>query len=76
MDHSEHPSAPLTATGWVIALFAALIAAGLMLIQGGQIAAVAVIGLVTFGVFGVLMGRGGVELTPPTHDGDHHGDHH
>ena len=74
MDHSEHPSAPLTIIGWVIALFAALIAAGLTLILGGQGAAV--IGVVTFGVFGVLMGRGGVELTAPTQHDAHHGDHH
>ena len=76
MDHSEHPSAPLTATGWGIALIAALIAAGVTQILGGP---AAVIALVTFGVFGVLMGRGGVELTAPStdlHADAHHGDHH
>ena len=78
MDHTEHPTAALSATGWGIALIAAAIAGGLAMLVGAQTAAVAVVALVSFGVFGVLLGRGGVELgtaTPDDH-GHNHGDHH
>jgi hypothetical protein len=51
-------------------------------IGGAGFWAALTIGAVSFGVFGVLLGAGGVERTAPPdahhsdHHGDHHGDHH
>ena len=75
MDHvrAEH----LMTTGWLIALFGGGIASGLTLMMGATSLAAGIIGLVTFGVFGVLLGKGGVELAPPSdHTHGHHAGHH
>ena len=72
MDHHA-VTEPLSATGWLIALTAGAIAAGLTVMLGATLAAVVVLGVVTFAVFGVLLGKGGVELTDPA---DHSGGHH
>ena len=71
MDHHA-PTEPLMASGWAIALIAGAIAAGLTAVTGANLAAVLVLGVVAFGVFGVLLGKGGVELTEG--DGAHHSD--
>ncbi len=81
MDHHA-PSEPLAASGWVFALIGGAIAAGLTAAMGATMPAVLVVGVVSFGVFGVLLGKGGVELTAGDpaadhHDGGHHsGNHH
>ena len=54
---------------------AGAIAAGLTAVIGASLPAVVVLGVVAFGVFGVLLGKGGVELTDGDHV-DHSGDHH
>lgn len=69
MDHHA-PTDPLLASGWVIALIGGLIAAGLTAVMGAALPAVLVVGVVSFGVFGVLLGKGGVELSDPS--GGHH----
>ncbi len=74
MDHHA-PTEPLLASGWAIALIAGAIAAGLTAVIGASLPAVVVLGVVAFGVFGVLLGKGGVELTDGDHV-DHSGDHH
>lgn len=66
------------AGGWLVAVLAALIAIGLArwLGQIDGFAAV-IVGLVVFGVYAVLLGNGGVELTEARgHDGDDHGHDH
>lgn len=69
MDH-QAPTDPLLASGWAIALIGGAIAAGLTAVMGAALPAVLVLGLVSFGVFGVLLGKGGVELSGPS--GGHH----
>ena len=74
MDHHA-PKEPLLTSGWAIALIGGAIAAGLTAVMGASLAAVLVLGVVSFGVFGVLLGKGGVELTeadPSDHTGGHH----
>lgn len=78
MDHS-YDHAPVdgpTASGWGLAALLGLLAAAASLWLGdlGN-TAVALIGLVTFGVFGVLLGAGGVELTVTEGHGDSHDAH-
>lgn len=67
------------AGGWLVAALAGLIAAALarVLSDVGMTPAV-LVGAVSFGVFGVLLGKGGVELGEVDHvDHDHgHGHHH
>lgn len=67
------------AGGWLVAALAGLIAAALarVLSDVGMTPA-ALVGAVSFGVFGVLLGKGGVELGEVDHgDHDHgHGHHH
>ena len=77
MDHHA-PTEPLMASGWAIALIAGAIAAGLSAVTGANLAAVLVLGVVAFGVFGVLLGKGGVELTEGdgAHSDDQSGNHH
>lgn len=59
--------------GWGIALAAGLGAALLTsAIAGASGSAGFVIGLVSFGVFGVLLGAGGVERRAAAHEADHH----
>ena len=74
MDHHA-PSEPLAASGWVYALIGGAIAAGLTAAIGATLPAVVVLGVVSFGVFGVLLGKGGVERTEGGHD-DAAGGHH
>jgi hypothetical protein len=79
MDHHDHHEAVdgPWAGGWLVALVAGLFAALLARSVGatGMTAAMAV-GAVTFLVFGVLMGNGGVELTLDEGHGDDHGHGH
>lgn len=80
MDHS-HDMAPVDgpwAGGWVIAALAGLFAAWLAKMIGDVgTAPAALAAAVTFGVFGVLLGSGGVELTAAEGHGadDKHGHH-
>ncbi len=74
MDHHA-PTKPLLASGWAYALIGGAVAAGLIAATGASTPAVLVVGVVAFGVFGVLLGKGGVELTEGGHD-DHSGGHH
>ncbi len=75
MDHSHAPVLELKPSGWLVALLAGSLAGGLSAwIGGAGLPASLMTGLVTFGVYGVLLGKGGVELTEPTH-GDHHDTH-
>lgn len=71
------PTKPLLASGWLFASIGGAIAAGLTAVMGASLMAVLVVGLVSFGVFGVLLGKGGVELAEGGHDhgGHHSGDH-
>jgi hypothetical protein len=76
MDHA--PVLELKPAGWLVALLAGAVAAGLTAwTRGAGLPASAIIGLVTFGVFGVLLGKGGVELNAATegHSDHHHGHH-
>lgn len=78
-DHHEH--APVDgpwAGGWLVAAGAGLIAAILARAIGDVSMSPAVlVGLVTFGVFGVLLGSGGVELAEfDDHGGGHGHGHH
>jgi hypothetical protein len=80
MDHShDHASVDGPwAGGWGVAVLAGLIAAGLATWLGGATGSAAgVIGLVAFGVYAVLLGKGGMELTVTAdhghgHDAGHH----
>lgn len=82
MDHAhDHASVDGPwAGGWLVAVVAALIASGLAVWLGdvGGLAMV-IVGLVVFGVYAVLLGNGGVEVTV-TDDhgpaGDDHGHGH
>ena len=80
MDHAHDHDAVdgPWAGGWLVAVLAALIAVGLARWLGGMDGLAAVIvGLVVFGVYAVLLGNGGVELTEAHgHDGDDHGHGH
>lgn len=78
MDHA-HDQDPVDgpwAGGWLVAVVAALIAVALARWLGeiGGFAAV-IVGLVVFGVYAVLLGNGGVELTK-AHGDDHAGHDH
>ncbi len=78
MDHShEHASVDGPwAGGWVAALLAGLLTVGLMAsFSDVGLFAMSVAGAVVFGVFGVLLGAGGVELTVTSSHGAGHGDH-
>lgn len=80
MDHSHDQVAVvgLSAGGWGIAAVAGAIAAGLAVWLGAATGAAAgVIGLVTFGVYAVLLGKGCMEMTVTAdhghgHDHGHH----
>lgn len=62
------------AGGWLVAVAAALIAAGLAVWLGevGGFAMV-IVGLLVFAVYAVLLGNGGLELTVVDGHGDDHG---
>lgn len=68
------------AGGWLVAALSGLIAAALArVLSDVGVTPAALVGAVTFGVFGVLLGKGGVELGAVDHgDHDHHdhGHHH
>jgi high-affinity Fe2+/Pb2+ permease len=78
MDHShDHASVDGPwAGGWAVALVAGVMAA---LIARGfgdvGLSAMLIVGAVTFGVFGVLLGSGGVEVTVTESHGAGHDDH-
>lgn len=79
MDHShDHASVDGPwAGGWAVALVAGLIVASVARNFGDvSLTTGLLVGVLTFGVYGVLLGSGGVELTVT--EGDHgagHGDH-
>ncbi len=81
MDHS-HDHATVEgpwAGGWLVAAVAGLIAAVLARVLGEVgISPAVLVGAVVFGVFGVLLGNGGVELVAVEDHGDAHdpGTHH
>ena len=66
------------AGGWPVAALAGLIAAALArVLSDVGVTPAALVGAVTFGVFGVLLGKGGVELGAVDHgEHDDHGQHH
>jgi hypothetical protein len=75
MDHSHEQMAVdgPSLGGWGVAVVAGLIAAGLAVWLGAATASAAgVIGLVTFGVYAVLLGKGGMEVTVTADHGDGH----
>ncbi len=78
MDHSHNHAAVEGpwAAGWAVSLVLGLIAA-LLTVALGDLGAVgvALIGLLAFGVFGVLLGAGGVELTVTEGHGNGHDAH-
>ena len=80
MDHS-HDQAPVDgpwAGGWLVAAVAGLIAASIARGVGEVgISPAILVGTMVFGVFGVLLGSGGVELTAVDagHDHDPAGHH-
>lgn len=84
MDHHDHHEAVEGpwAGGWLVALIAGLFAALLARSVGAaDMSAAMAVGVVTFLVFGALMGNGGVELTldeghGPNSGGDHGHGHH
>ena len=79
MDH-HHEHEPVDgpwAGGWLVAAGAGLISAVIARAIGDVTMTPAVlVGLVSFGVFGVLLGSGGVELTLDASHGDDHGHGH
>ncbi len=80
MDHS-HDHASVDGPwpgGWLVAALAGLIAATLARMLGDVgISPAVLVGAVVFGVFGVLLGNGGVELVAgDDHGHDDHGGHH
>lgn len=76
MDHS-HDHATVDgpwAGGWIVALVAGVIAASLARWMGDVgFAPALAIGALSFGVYGVLLGSGGVERSPASDDD--HGHH-
>lgn len=78
MDHSqEHETVDGPwAGGWGVAAAAAVFAVLIASSFGGVgSTAMLIVGLVTFGVFGVLLGSGGVEVTVTAAHGDSHDGH-
>lgn len=79
MDHAHDHDAVdgPWAGGWLVAVVAALIALVLARWLGdiNGFAAV-IVGLVVFGVYAVLLGNGGVELTEAHSHGEDHGHDH
>jgi hypothetical protein len=79
MDHhpSDTPETGPWPMGWAVAAGAGALAFVLCVAIGGaSFAAGLAIGLVSFGVFGVLLGAGGVERTGPSDSHEGGGDHH
>jgi len=80
MSDHHHDHAPVDgpwAGGWLVAAVAGLLAAVAARAMGEVTMTPAVlVGLVTFGVFGVLLGAGGVERAEFDDHGDDHGHAH
>jgi hypothetical protein len=80
MDDHHHEHAPVDgpwAGGWLVAVVAGLIAAFVARAIGDvSLTPAFVVGLVTFGVFGVLLGQGGVERVDGADHGTGHGHGH
>ncbi len=75
-DHHAEVQGPW-AGGWMVAAIAGLFAAfAARLIGDVGMSPAVLIGLVTFGVFGVLLGSGGVELSVAADDDAHGHGHH
>ncbi len=80
MDHS-HDHAAVDgpwAGGWLIALLAGMFAAAIARVMSDVgVAPAALVGAVVFGIYGVLMGSGGVELkVSDDHGAGHDHGHH
>lgn len=79
MDHhaSDTPETGPWPMGWAVAAAAGALAFVLCFgIGGASFMAALVIALVSFGVFGVLLGAGGVQRGAPSHGADTGGGHH
>lgn len=79
MDHMQdhHKVDGPWAGGWLVAAITGLIAAGLARAIGDVgVAPAFMLGAMVFGVFGVLLGSGGVELTAAGSGDDHASGHH
>ena len=78
MEHHDHDTlnGPW-AGGWLVAVGAAVVVAGIARALGDVgMPAAFVLGSMVFGVFGALLGSGGVELTPLDHGNEHGAGHH
>lgn len=80
MDDHHHEHAPVDgpwAGGWLVAALAGVLAAIVARAIGDvSLGPAIVVGLVTFGVFGVLLGSGGVERAESGDHGAGHGHGH
>ena len=80
MDDHHHEHAPVDgpwAGGWLVAAVAGLLAAfSARAIGDVSLTPAFVVGLMTFGVFGVLLGQGGVERVDGADHGAGHGHGH
>ncbi len=75
--HDHEPVQGPWAGGWLVAVAAGVIAALVARTIGEvSLSPAAIVGLVTFGVFGVLLGSGGVERAEFDDHGDSHGHGH
>lgn len=77
--HDHEPVDGPWAGGWLVALIAGLFTALVArAVAGAGVSPAMAVGVVSFLVFGVLLGSGGVELTlDDSHGDDHgHGHHH
>ncbi len=75
--HDHEPVQGPWAGGWLVAVAAGVIAALVARTIGEvSLSPAAIVGLVTFGVFGVLLGSGGVERAEFDDHGDGHGHGH
>lgn len=75
--HDHEPVQGPWAGGWLVAAAAGVIAALVALTIGEvSLSPAVIVGLVTFGVFGVLLGSGGVERAEFDDHGSGHGHGH
>lgn len=75
--HDHEPVQGPWAGGWLVAVAAGVNAALVARTIGEvSLSPAAIVGLVTFGVFGVLLGSGGVERAEFDDHGDSHGHGH
>ncbi len=76
LDHGFDDESGPWPYGWAVAICAGVIAFGLVvMIGGGTSTAGFFFGLLSFGVFGVLLGAGGVARTAPDLGDDPHASH-